>query len=220
MTLCRKGECGEACWQGEQFAVKRRNWILLAVLVLAMFLLSGCGVPQEGVDVVNTQPEGPWQTFVVWPLANILIGIDNFLAGIGVTYYWGWAIIVFTFIVKLITFPLTLQQTRGMQAQKDLQPRLAGTAEEIWQGPREAVRRADEAVPGGRRQPVERLSALGDPDADLVWPLCSTGGGWPHARECRLLLDPRPQLSAVQHGDELDHDAVEHGRLLSRSSPT
>jgi YidC/Oxa1 family membrane protein insertase len=104
--------------------VKRRTWILLAVLLLAMFTLSGCGVPMEGVDVVNSQPEGPWQTFVVWPLANILIGIDAFLAGIGVAYHWGWAIIVFTFFVKLLTFPLTLQQTRGMQAQKDLQPRL------------------------------------------------------------------------------------------------
>jgi YidC/Oxa1 family membrane protein insertase len=89
-----------------------------------MFVLTGCGVPMEGVDVVNTQPDGPWQTFVVWPLANILISIDTFLAGIGVTYHWGWAIIVFTFLVKLITFPLTLQQTRGMQAQKELQPRL------------------------------------------------------------------------------------------------
>jgi YidC/Oxa1 family membrane protein insertase len=104
--------------------VKRRNWIVLAVLVLAMFALAGCGVPMEGVDVVNTQPDGPWQTFVVWPLANILIGIDSFLAGIGVAYHWGWAIITFTFLVKLITFPLTLQQIRGMQAQKDLQPRL------------------------------------------------------------------------------------------------
>lgn len=104
--------------------MKRRNWILLAVLILAMFLLSGCGVPMEGVDVVNSQPEGPWQTFVVWPLANILISIDTFLAGLGIVYHWGWAIITFTFIVKLITFPLTLQQTRGMQAQKNLQPRL------------------------------------------------------------------------------------------------
>jgi YidC/Oxa1 family membrane protein insertase len=104
--------------------VKRRNWILLAVLVLAMFLLSGCGVPHEGVDVLHTQPEGPWQQFVVWPLANILISISNFLENLGIVYYWGWAIIVFTFIVKLITFPLTLQQTRGMQAQKDLQPKL------------------------------------------------------------------------------------------------
>lgn len=104
--------------------MKRRNWILLAVLVLAMFALSGCGVPMEGVDVVNTQPEGFWQTFVVWPLANILISIDGFLAGLGVAYHWGWAIIAFTLLVKLITFPLTLQQIRGMQAQRDLQPRL------------------------------------------------------------------------------------------------
>lgn len=108
----------------ENNRVKRRNWIVLAVLLLAMFALSGCGVPMEGVDVVNTQPDGPWQTFVVWPLANILIGIDGFLAGMGILYHWGWAIIVFTFLVKLITFPLTLQQTKSMQAQKDLQPRL------------------------------------------------------------------------------------------------
>jgi YidC/Oxa1 family membrane protein insertase len=93
-------------------------------MVLAMFALAGCGVPMEGVDVVNTPPDGLWQTFVVWPLANILIGIDNFLAGLGIVYHWGWAIIAFTGIVKLITFPLTLQQIRGMQAQKDLQPRL------------------------------------------------------------------------------------------------
>ena len=105
--------------------MKRRNWILLAVLVLAMFALSGCGVPMEGVqDITTTQPDGPWQTFVVWPLANILIGIDSFLAGANIPYHWGFAIIVFTFLVKLLTFPLTLQQTKGMQAQKDLQPRL------------------------------------------------------------------------------------------------
>jgi YidC/Oxa1 family membrane protein insertase len=108
----------------ENLRVKRRNWIVLAVLLLAMFALSGCGVPQTGVDVVNTQPDGPWQTFVVWPLANILIGIDGFLAGASIPYHWGFAIIVFTFLVKLITFPLTLQQTKSMQAQKDLQPRL------------------------------------------------------------------------------------------------
>lgn len=108
----------------ENIRVKRRTWLILAVLLLAMFALSGCGVPHEGVDVVNTAPEGPWQTFVVWPLANILIGIDNFLAGAGIIYHWGWAIIVFTFLVKLITFPLTLQQTKSMQAQKNLQPRL------------------------------------------------------------------------------------------------
>jgi len=105
--------------------VKRRNWLILALILLAMLAVSGCGVPQTGVEnFATTQPDGPWQTFVVWPLANILIWIDNFLVGLGVYYAWGWAIIIFTFLVKLITFPLTLTQTRGMQAQKDLQPRL------------------------------------------------------------------------------------------------
>ena len=105
--------------------MKRRNWILLAVLVLAMLLLSACGVPMEGVDVTKVQPDGPWQTFVVWPLANILIWLAELLKEWGIPYYWGFAIIVFTFIIKLVTFPLTLSQVRGMQAQKNLQPKIA-----------------------------------------------------------------------------------------------
>jgi YidC/Oxa1 family membrane protein insertase len=96
----------------------------LAVLVLAMLALSGCGVAQQGVDVTKVQPEGPWQTFVVWPLANILIWLNGILLSWGVPYHWGWAIILFTVIVKLITFPLNLTQIRGMQAQKELQPKL------------------------------------------------------------------------------------------------
>lgn len=105
--------------------MKRRNWILLALLVLAMLTLSACGVPHEGVDVTKVQPDGPWQTFVVWPLANILIALADQLKGWGVPYYWGFAIIVFTLIVKIVTFPLTLSQVRGMQAQKNLQPKIA-----------------------------------------------------------------------------------------------
>ena len=104
--------------------MKRRQWFILAVLVLAMLALSGCGVPTTGVDVTAVQPDGPWQTFVVWPLANILIWLDGILEGWGVLYHWGWAIILFTFLVKLLTFPLNLSQIRGMQAQKELQPRL------------------------------------------------------------------------------------------------
>jgi len=105
--------------------VKQRKWIILAVLVIAALALAGCGVPYEGVDVTTTAPDGPWQTFVVWPLANILIWLNTFLANLGLIYSWGWAIILFTLGIKLITFPLNLSQIRGMQAQKELQPLLA-----------------------------------------------------------------------------------------------
>jgi len=105
--------------------VKQRRWIILAILVLAAMTLTGCGVPYEGVDVTTTPPEGFWQTFVVWPLANILIGMDSMLERAGVAYSWGWAIVLFTLGIKIITFPLNLSQIRGMQAQKELQPRLS-----------------------------------------------------------------------------------------------
>lgn len=104
--------------------MKQKYWMIAALLLIALSL-AGCGVPHEGVDVTQIQPEGLWQTFVVWPLANILIGIDTFLKEAGVRDSWGWAIILFTLAIKLITFPLNLSQIRGMQAQKDLQPHLA-----------------------------------------------------------------------------------------------
>ena len=104
--------------------MKRKQWLLLLVLIVAVLLLSGCGVAREGVDVANTAPNGLWQTLVVWPLAKALIWLDEVLQNMGVPYHWGFAIIVFTLVIKLITFPLTLTQIRGMQAQKELQPKI------------------------------------------------------------------------------------------------
>jgi YidC/Oxa1 family membrane protein insertase len=50
--------------------------------------------------------------------------LDSILKNAGIPYHWGFAIILFTVIVKLVTFPLTVSQIRGMQAQKELQPRI------------------------------------------------------------------------------------------------
>jgi len=104
--------------------VKRKHLVLLLVLVVAMLLLSGCGVPREGVDVTTTDPSGLWQTFFVWPLAKGLVWVNQVLAGANIPYSWGFAIILFTLAIKVVTFPLTVTQIKGMQAQKDLQPRI------------------------------------------------------------------------------------------------
>lgn len=106
--------------------MKRKHLLLLVLLVVAVFLLAGCGVPPEGVSDLNAlQPSGPWQTFVVWPLAKALVWLNNLLVGWGIPYNWGFAIILFTFLVKLVTAPLTIMQIRGMNAQKALQPKIA-----------------------------------------------------------------------------------------------
>jgi YidC/Oxa1 family membrane protein insertase len=102
---------------------QRKLWVLLALLTLTLFL-SGCGVSYDGVDIVNTPPDGFWQSLVVWPLGRALIWLDDMIQSAGVPYHWGFAIILFTLIVKLVTFPLTVSQIRGMQAQKDLQPKI------------------------------------------------------------------------------------------------
>ncbi|MBI3960437.1 MAG: YidC/Oxa1 family membrane protein insertase [Chloroflexi bacterium] len=104
--------------------MKRKHLILLLVLLAAMLLLSGCGVPREGVDVTTTDPSGVWQTFFVWPLAKGLVWLNQVLAGANIPYSWGFAIILFTLAIKVVTFPLTVTQIKGMQAQKDLQPRI------------------------------------------------------------------------------------------------
>ncbi len=108
----------------ESRSPRRTRWLLLALLVVAALALGGCGVPLGGVDVQTTEPDGFWQQIVVWPLAKSLIWLDNLLAGWGVPYHWGFAIIVFTILVKVITLPLTISQMRGMQAQRAIQPRV------------------------------------------------------------------------------------------------
>lgn len=87
-------------------------------------MLSACGVPTEGVDIRETEPNGIWQEFFVWPLAKGLLWIDDYFVDFGVPHHWGYAIIAFTFLIKLITLPLTFAQIRGMEAQKKIQPKL------------------------------------------------------------------------------------------------
>ncbi|MCB0115179.1 MAG: membrane protein insertase YidC [Caldilineaceae bacterium] len=107
-----------------RYKVKRKHLLLILLLVATMLLLGGCGVPREGVDVATTPPEGLWQQLAVWPLANALIWLNDFINNMAIPYSWGFAIILFTIIIKVITFPLTMTQIRGMQAQRELQPKL------------------------------------------------------------------------------------------------
>ena len=104
--------------------MKPKHLLLFAALALSMLILSGCGVPREGIDVSTVAPEGLWQTLAVWPLAKILIWMYEALSRLNIPYAWGFAIILFTIVIKVVTFPLTMTQLKGMQAQKDLQPKL------------------------------------------------------------------------------------------------
>lgn len=102
----------------------RKKWMLVLCLVVATLLMAGCGVDRAGVDVRVVDPEGWWQTIMVWPLARTLIGIRDWLLLRDFPYPWGFAIIIFTVFIRIVLLPLTYVQIKGMQNQKEVQPRL------------------------------------------------------------------------------------------------
>ena len=104
--------------------MNRKHIRLVVLLVLAAFLVAGCGVAREGVDVRAVEPDGFWQTAVVWPLARILINLSDWLKDNQSEYPWGYAIILFTIGIRVVLLPLTYVQIKGMQSQKDVQPKL------------------------------------------------------------------------------------------------
>jgi YidC/Oxa1 family membrane protein insertase len=65
-----------------------------------------------------------WDSLVVTPMTQGLIFLHNLIQGVGAPYSWGFAIILFTLIVKIVTLPLNLQQARSMKATQELQPKL------------------------------------------------------------------------------------------------
>ncbi len=90
-------------------------------MAVAAMILSGCTLPQGQVDLDN--PSGLWNT-LVYLVAKLLIALNGAIASIGIPYSWGWAIIIFTIAIKIVTLPLTLKQLQSTKAQQELQPRL------------------------------------------------------------------------------------------------
>ena len=101
---------------------KLRTLLLVALLLIVALALSGCMTPTTGpVDLEN--PVGLWNT-IVYALAKVLIAINDFIANLGIPYSWGWAIIIFTIAIKLVTLPLTFKQLQSAKAQQVMQPKL------------------------------------------------------------------------------------------------
>jgi len=64
-----------------------------------------------------------WQSFVD-VIADALTLINNSLRGMGIPYSFGFAIILFTMIVKVLTLPLTFKQLQSTRKMQQLQPEI------------------------------------------------------------------------------------------------
>ncbi|MGE5123258.1 MAG: YidC/Oxa1 family membrane protein insertase [Acidobacteriaceae bacterium] len=57
-----------------------------------------------------------WNTFILSPMVNVLIWIYNIFF-----HNFGLAIVIFTILIRLITYPLTAQQLKSQQKMQELQ---------------------------------------------------------------------------------------------------
>ncbi len=173
---------------------KRRTLLLVAVLLLAAVILSGCAVPQGQLDL--SKPPNTWDAVVVYPLAKLLIAMNGFLANLGVAYSWGWAIIVFTVLVKIVTLPLTLKQLQSTKAQQQVQPKMRELQEKYGKDRQKLAEEQMKLYKEAGINPMGGCLPDDHPAADPVGPVPgAVRAGEPNRRyadECRVLLDTEP----------------------------
>jgi YidC/Oxa1 family membrane protein insertase len=103
----------------------RRVVYVVLVLALAVVLLSGCTAASRSATIdPEAPPQGVWQALVVFPLTKALMFLADVIGKAGIPFSYGWAIILFTIIIKLVTLPLSLSQMRSARAMQALQPQL------------------------------------------------------------------------------------------------
>lgn len=78
-----------------------------------------------------------WRSFVNF-IAIALVFFDEALISIRVPYAFGFAIILFTVVIRAATFPLNMQQIKSSKAMQELQPQLKAMQEK-FKGDREKL---------------------------------------------------------------------------------
>lgn len=93
-----------------------------------------------------------WQTFLETPLINVMVGLTALTLG-----SYGLAILVFTVLIRAVTFPLTLKMLHSMRALQDIQPEMA----EIQKKYSDPKRRNEEIMKLYKTAGVNPLGCLG-----------------------------------------------------------
>lgn len=84
---------------------------------------------QASATITTEAPSlGIWSGFINF-IAKALVFFDKGLASVGIPYAFGFAIILFTLLVRGATFPLNMQQIKSSKAMQELQPQLKALQE-------------------------------------------------------------------------------------------
>lgn len=102
--------------------VLSRKILLVVLLTLLLLLATGCTNIDEPID-----PQGGiWDRYFVYPLAWSLDYFAQLLnpSGDVAKHQYGWAIVIVTIILRLLTLPLMIKQIKSSRVMASLQPEI------------------------------------------------------------------------------------------------
>ncbi|CAK9188305.1 unnamed protein product [Ilex paraguariensis] len=104
--------------------VSRAEGVLYTLADAAVAVDSASGGAASGSTDTAVQKNGGWFGFISDSMEVVLKVLKDGLAAVHVPYAYGFAIILLTVIVKIVTLPLTKQQVESTLAMQNLQPKL------------------------------------------------------------------------------------------------
>lgn len=93
-----------------------KRLVLFVMMALLIVVLSGCANITTPVTKNST---GIWDHYIVYNFSQFILWIAHLLNN-----SFGWAIVVFTIIIRLILLPLNHFQMKSMRKQMEIQPEL------------------------------------------------------------------------------------------------
>lgn len=79
---------------------KTKRWLLLGLLLMSVVVLSGCTNLNEPI---TKNSSGFWNHYVLYQCSRFILWLASL-----VNHSYGWAIVLFTIIVRIILLPLKI----------------------------------------------------------------------------------------------------------------
>ncbi|MCP0887082.1 membrane protein insertase YidC [Ligilactobacillus sp. WILCCON 0076] len=92
----------------------KRIVALLGALSL-VFVLAGC----SSTTPITSKSTGFWDHYIIWNFIRAIEGLSGIFG-----HNYGWGIVIFTVIVRIIILPLMIYQTKSARKTSELQPQL------------------------------------------------------------------------------------------------
>lgn len=100
---------------------KTKRWLLLGLLLMSVVVLSGCTNLNEPI---TKNSSGFWNHYVLYQCSRFILWLASL-----VNHSYGWSIVLFTIIVRIILLPLNWWQTKSMKKQMAIQPQMKALQE-------------------------------------------------------------------------------------------